>query len=346
MNEALTVTAQVLPAAASYVQVPGWVWPAFVILILLVVGIDLLMVDKKTHKLGFKEALAWTGVWMSLALSFGIALAFWPAAGTAVAAKFAAGYVLELSLSVDNLFVFILIFSHYKVPAAYHHKVLLWGVGGAMVMRALFIGLGSAAVARWHWVLYIFGAFLVYTGIKLFSHKGDESVDPQNSPIIKLAHKVFNVTPKYHGDKFFVRLKGGILHATPLFLVVLMVEITDVIFAVDSIPAVMGITTDPFIVYTSNIFAILGLRSMFFALEGFIDKFRFLKFGLAMILTLIGLKLLFLHWVETRLGFKAGEFLVLGVILAILLGSVLASLWIPVAKPAHSRNVTRASKRK
>jgi tellurite resistance protein TerC len=235
-----------------------------------------------------------------------------------------------LSLSVDNLFVFIIIFAHYKVPEKLHHKVLFWGILGALVLRAVFIGLGAAAVERWGWILYFFGAFLVYTGIKLLFHR-EKKVDPEQSPIVKLAHRFLRVTKTYQADRFFIK-RSGLWWVTPLFIIVLIVEATDVIFAVDSIPAVFGISTDPFIVYTSNIFAILGLRAMFFALEGVIHMFRFLKVGLAIILTLIGLKLLLLHWAEEKWGFHAGEYVVLAMIGLVLAGSMGMSVLLPRKK--------------
>lgn len=313
------------------VQAPLWLWGGFLFLVLGVLTVDNLLVDKKAHRIALKEALTWSGVWIGLALLFGAGLAFWDLAGPKVASKFAAGYLLELSLSVDNLFIFILIFTHYKVPPEFHHKVLSWGIYGAIVMRGIFIGLGSAIVSRWSWVLVLFGVFLVYTGVKLLFHKNEE-MDPADSPITKLGKKLFRLTDKYEGAKFFVR-KKGLLWATPLFLIVFIVELTDVLFAFDSIPAVFAITQDPFVVYTSNIFAILGLRSMFFALEGVMHMFRFLKLGLAILLTLIGIKLMVAHIFHVHVH----EFVSLGGIVGILGACILASVLIKEKKPAKKK---------
>jgi tellurite resistance protein TerC len=308
-------------------QVPALAWAIFLALVFGVMGLDLVIAKKEGGPVKFKEALLWSAVWVSLAAFFCFGLFLWKQAGPGAASKFAAGYVLELSLSVDNLFVFILIFSHYKVPTAYRRKVLFWGILGALLLRAVFIGLGAALVSRFAWVLYLFGAFLVYTGVGLLGEK-ESGVDPANSPLVRFVRRLARVTPRYEGGQFWVRRKG-LLWITPLLLVLLVIEVTDLVFAVDSIPAVFGVTTDPFIVYSSNIFAILGLRSMFFVLEGLMPLFRHLKTGLALILTMIGLKMLLLPWLQSSYGFHVSEIWLLGMIALILAASVLASLLFP-----------------
>jgi tellurite resistance protein TerC len=309
----------------------GWgAWVLFIAGILGLLTLDLVVLNKKAHKTSVREALVFSAIWVTLALLF--AWGIFEKGGSKVASQFLAGYMLELSLSVDNLFVFLLIFAAYKVPEKYLHKVLFWGILGAIVLRMVFIGLGAALVSKFEWVLYVFGAFLIFTGIKLLFHKGDEEGDVSDSALVRLVHRFIPVTDKYDkAGSFFIR-KAGRWMATPLLLVVIVVEFSDVLFAVDSIPAVFGVTHDPFIVYTSNIFAILGLRSMFFALEGLMHMFRFLKIGLSIILILIGLKLCFLHLVEQRLGLTNVEYLVLGVVALVLLGSVGVSMLFPEKK--------------
>lgn len=337
---------------AQNLQVSPLAWTLFMVFVLAMLALDL-FINRHAHKPSIKEALVWSAFWILLSMVFYAGLRMHPSAGPAVAAPFLTGYILEKALSVDNLFVFLVIFAHYKVPERYHHKVLFYGVLGAIVMRALFIGLGAALVSRFSWVLYIFGAFLVYTGIKLVLHKGDEEHDPSETWIVKGLSKLLPITKDYHDGRFFVRLKGK-LWATPLLLVVLVVEASDVIFAVDSIPAVFAVTRDPFIVYTSNIFAILGLRSLYFALEGIMHMFRFLKMALSVILVLIGLKLLFIHWIEKQLHVANLNTIVLGVVGAILLVSIAASMAFPVPKgpgqdrrrgPRDRRKARKAGKR-
>ena len=321
-------------------------WVIFIAVIIGLLCVDLFLLNRKAHKVSVKEAVVFSGIWVLLALLF--AWGVQQKAGTTVASQFLAGYMLELSLSVDNLFVFLLIFSAYKVPEKFLHKVLFWGILGAIVLRMVFISLGAALVANFHWVLYLFGAFLLFTGIKLLFHKGEEG--HEENALIRWVRIFLPVTKDYDPQgRFFVRIKGR-LWATPLLLVVAVVESSDVLFAVDSIPAVFGVTKDPFVVYTSNIFAILGLRSMFFALEGLMHMFRFLKIGLSVILILIGLKLLFLHLVEQRLGLEHVEFLVLGVVAVVLLASVGLSILFPVkphkvaAKPKPARKRVAAKR--
>jgi tellurite resistance protein TerC len=263
-------------------------WGGFVLFVLVMISIDLGLFHRTSHVVKTKEALIWCAVWVSLALLFNVGVYHYR--GGQAGVEFLTGYLIELSLSLDNLFVFLLIFSFFRVPKHHQHEVLYWGILGALVMRAIMIMTGIALINMFHWIIYVFGAFLVFTGVKMF-FAGDQEVHPEKNPIIRLAKKLFPVTHEFHEGKFFVRLNGRFM-ATPLFLVLLMIETTDLVFAVDSIPAILAITRDTFIVYTSNVFAILGLRSFYFALAGMFDKFRFLKIGLAIVLTYVGLKML------------------------------------------------------
>ena len=255
--------------------------------------LDLGVFHRRAHTVKFREALAWSAAWIALAAIFAVIIFFWH--GRTPALEFATGYVIELSLSVDNLFVFLLIFRFFRVPAIHQHKVLFWGILGALIMRAVFIAAGVGLIGRFHWIIYVFGAFLVYSGIKLFFQKEAE-IHPEKNPILRLFRRWVPVTKDYVGSKFFVRSPG--LFATPLFVVLLVVETTDVLFAVDSIPAILAITRDAFIVYTSNVFAILGLRSMYFALAGMMEMFRYLHYGLSLVLVFVGAKMLLSHYVE------------------------------------------------
>ncbi len=277
--------------------------------------------------MGFKEALGWTATWIALALSFNAGV--WYFGGGAKALEFFTGYVIEYSLSADNVFVFALLFSYFAVPAPYQHKVLFWGILGALVMRLAMIVLGTALIAKFAWIIYVFGAFLIFTGIKMLL-KSDEAIHPERNPLVRLFKRFMPVTPEFRGDRFFVR-ENGVLFATPLFVVLLLVEFTDVIFAVDSIPAIFAVTRDPFIVYTSNVFAILGLRSLYFALAGMMDKFHYLKTGLGVVLSFVGVKMLLAHT-----AYKIDTLVSLGVIVAILTTSVVVSLLRPrkAAAPA------------
>ena len=324
------------------VGVQGWAF--FLLAILGLLALDLVVLNRNAHKTTVREALFFSAIWISLALAFAGGL--WVKAGPAPATQFLSGYLLELSLSVDNLFVFLLIFAAYKVPDQFLRKVLFWGILGAIVLRMLFIGLGAVAIAKAAWLLIVFGVFLVFTGFKLLLHKaGDSSKHTKEGLLVRVLRSFMPVS-KANDSKgsFFVR-QAGHWAATPLLLVVLVIEGSDVLFAVDSIPAVFGVTKDPFIVYTSNIFAILGLRSMFFALEGLMHMFRFLSKGLAVILVLIGLKLCFSHWVETGLGLQHVEFWVLGVVLLVLLASVALSVLIPVQEQASKPKAKLRSKK-
>lgn len=255
--------------------------------------LDLGVFHRRAHTVNFREALAWSVVWIALAVVFAIVIFFWH--GRTPALEFVTGYVIELSLSVDNLFVFLLIFRFFQVPLVHQHKVLFWGILGALIMRAVFIAAGVGLILRFHWVIYVFGAFLVYSGIKLFFQEEAE-IHPEKNPMLRLFRRFVPVTKDYEGDKFFVRRPG--LYATPLFVVLLVVETTDLLFAVDSIPAILAITRDAFIVYTSNVFAILGLRSMYFALAGMMEMFRYLHYGLSLVLVFVGAKMLLSHYFE------------------------------------------------
>jgi tellurite resistance protein TerC len=288
-------------------------WILFGIFILAMMALDLGLMNRKSHAVSFKEALLTSLFWIALAFLFNLVVYFWR--GPEAAMQFLAGYLIEESLSVDNLFVFLLVFKYFNVPALYLHRVLFWGIFGAIIMRAIFIGVGIALVTRFHWVIYLFGGFLVLTGIKMAFQK-DKDLDPEANPVLKLFRRFFPVSDQYEGGKFFIR-REGILMATPLFIVLLFIEITDVIFAVDSIPAVFSITLDPFIVYTSNIFAILGLRSLFFVLAGMMDKFRYLQYGLSAILVFVGVKMSISGIYHISTGTSLG---VLGLLLAISIG--------------------------
>lgn len=262
-------------------------WTSFNVFVVAMLALDLGVFHRKTHEITVKEALIWTGVWITLAMFFNLFVYYYFDKTTAV--EFFTGYVIEKSLSIDNIFVMIMIFSYFKVPKAYQHKVLFWGILGALVMRVVFILSGIELIERFHWLIYIFGGFLVVTGIRMLT-AADAQVEPEKNPLVKMARKVFRFTEGFEGDKFFIR-REGVLWATPLFLVVIMIEFTDLIFAVDSIPAILSISNDSFIVYTSNVFAILGLRSLYFALAGIEKYFQYLKFGLAAILIFVGVKM-------------------------------------------------------
>lgn len=299
-----------------------WLWIGFNVFVLAMLALDLGVFHKKCHVVTFKESMTWTVVWIGLALLFNLWI--WNHFGPQKGLEFFTGYVIEKSLSVDNVFVFALLFSYFAVPPLYQHKVLFWGVLGALVMRAGMIVLGAALITKFAWIIYVFGGFLILTGLKMIFKK-EEEIHPENNPVVRWFKKLMPVTPEYRGDRFFVR-ENGILMATPLFVVLILVEISDVIFAVDSIPAIFAVTTDPFIVYTSNVFAILGLRSLYFALAGVMDKFHYLKLGLGVILTFVGLKMLLVHT-----PWKIDTLVSLGVIVAILAASVIASLLKPKA---------------
>jgi tellurite resistance protein TerC len=290
-------------------------WILFNLFVFLMLALDLGLLNRRAHRIGFREALAWSAVWIALAGAFAVLVLFWR--GHAPALQFITGYIVELSLSVDNLFVFLLIFRYFKVPDEHQHRVLLWGIVGALIMRALFILAGVSLIHRFSWITYVFGTFLVYSGFKLM-RQGKAEIRPDKNPVLRLFRKAFPVTSEYQGGKFFVRRAG--LYATPLFIVLLVIETTDVLFAVDSIPAVLAITVDAFIVYTSNVFAILGLRSMYFALANMMEVFDYLHYGLSIVLISVGLKMLASHYVDIPTGWA------LGFVILVLATSVIASL--------------------
>src|SRR5271168_2952595 len=278
-------------------------------------ALDLWVFHRPAHLIKFREAVAWSVTWIVLAMSFAVVVYFWH--GRDAAVEFTTGYIIELSLSVDNLFIFLLIFRYFQVPGDHQHKVLFWGILGALAMRAVFIVVGIGLIQRFHWVTYIFGAFLVYSGIRLFGKK-DAVLEPEKNPVLRLFRKCMPVTENYEGDKFFVR-RGG-LYATPLLIVLLVVETTDLLFATDSIPAVLAITLKAFIVYTSNVFAILGLRSMYFVLAGMMEVFHYLHYGLSAVLIFIGAKML------TADYYPIPTLVALGVVAGALAISMLASV--------------------
>jgi len=294
-------------------------WIIFNAAILILLFLDLAVWNRGSGPIPFKKALASSAVWIALALGFAVFIHYWM--GPTKSLEFLTGYLVEEALSIDNLFVFILLFRYFKVSPEHERTVLFWGIIGAMLMRAAFIFGGVALVNRFHWILYVFGAFLIYSGIKLITEK-DEEVDPSRNPVLKLSRKLLPVTDDYEGKKFLVR-KEGKLFATPLFVVLLVVETTDILFATDSIPAILAITRDPFIVYTSNVFAILGLRSLYFALSGLMKLFHHLHYGLAAVLIFIGTKMLL------SMKFELPTWVSLLVIAAALGASVLASLLFP-----------------
>jgi tellurite resistance protein TerC len=295
-----------------------WAWVGFNVFVLAMLALDLGVFNRKARVISFRASIAWTVVWITLALIFNAAVWFYYDSQKAL--EFFTGYLIEKSLSVDNVFVFALLFSYFAVPPVYQHKVLFWGVLGALVLRAVMIALGAALIARFSWIIYVFGAFLILTGIKMIVQR-EEAIHPERNPIVRLLRRVMPVTPDYRRDRFFV-VENGARHATPLFVVLLLVEISDIVFAVDSIPAIFAVTTDPFIVYTSNVFAILGLRSLYFALAGVMDKFHFLKIGLGVVLAFVGVKMMLAHT-----AYKIDTLVALCAVALILAGSVIASLW-------------------
>jgi tellurite resistance protein TerC len=302
--------------------IPLWAWAAFLVFVAAMLALDLGVFNRGHRTITTRQALGWCGVWFSLAMAFNGLI--YATQGPQVALEFFTGYLVEICLSVDNIFVFIVVFTYFKVPAQHQHRVLFWGILGAAIMRFVFILAGVSLLERFHWLIYGFGAFLVFTGIKMALPKKEE-LDPEKNIVVRLFRKFFPVTPDYVGGKFFVRENGRRL-ATPLFIVLIVIETTDLAFALDSIPAVLAITKNAFIVFTSNIFAILGLRSLYFALSGVMGLFRYLGFGLALILVFIGAKMLLTEICHIGIGPSLG---VIGGVLAV---SVAASLLLP-AKP-------------
>lgn len=304
-----------------------WLWIGFNVFVLVLLALDLGVFHRKAHAVSMKEALTWSIVWITLSLLFNLVIyLFWDKmvpnssyTNGEAALAFLTGYLIEKSLSVDNIFVFILIFSFFAVPDQYQHRVLFWGILGALVMRGILIAVGAALLEQFNWIIYVFGAFLIYTGIRMARHQ-DEELKPDQNPIVKFFRRFMPVTENFEDDKFFVR-RAGTLFATPLFLVLLVVESTDLVFAVDSIPAIFAVTRDPFIVYTSNVCAILGLRALYFLLANVMHQFQYLKLGLSIVLTFIGIKMVIVDLYHIPVGAS------LAVVASVLTISILASLW-------------------
>jgi TerC family integral membrane protein len=298
------------------VEVQLWVWGAFLGLILGLLALDLFVFHREAHEVGFREATKFSVFWIALGLLFGalVFLVWGPTAG----GEYLAGYLIEKALSVDNIFVFALLLNYFAVPAKYQHRVLFWGIIGALLFRAIFIAAGVTLIQQFHWVIYVFGAFLVFTGVKMARHQ-DEEVHPERNPVLRLFRRLVPTTPNYEGPRFVVR-RGGRVLATPLLAVLVLIETSDVIFAVDSIPAILAVTREPFLVFTSNAFAILGLRALYFMLAGMIDRFVYLKVGLAVVLIFVGVKMIVSEWFEIPIW---ASLVIIAVTIAI---SVLASL--------------------
>jgi tellurite resistance protein TerC len=324
-----------------------WFYLGFTGFVLLLLALDLGVFHREAHEVSFREAATWSVVWVALALLFNFLLyqyALWKfpqdprllatpgfdpsGAAWRVSLEFLTGYIVEKSLSVDNVFVFVLVFGYFAIPAKYQHRVLFYGIIGALIFRAIFIALGSALM-QYHWVVVIFGAFLIFTGIKMM-FAPEKGVEPDKNLLIRLFRRFVPTTSELHGQRFFVRT-NGVLYATPLFVALLFLEATDVIFAVDSVPAIFALTSEPLVVFTSNIFAILGLRALYFMLAGAIDKFHMLKYGLAVVLIFVGLKMV---WLNDLFGGKFPISLSLGIIGAVIAASVVLSLTFPKARPA------------
>jgi tellurite resistance protein TerC len=320
-----------------------WVWGGFLAFVLLILALDLGILNRKAHVVSIREALAFTLACATLAVLFNVFVYFGYENhllglgqtvdgvdgvvndGRLAAVKFFTGYVIEVSLSADNVFVMAVIFSHLRIPPQYQHRVLFWGILGALVMRGAMIVLGASLVSRYHWILYLFGLFLVYTAVKMLLMKDDHDIEAEEAFVMRLVRRFFPITPSFHGTHFTIR-EGGKLFLTPLAVALVLVETTDLVFAVDSIPAIFAITTDPFLVFTSNVFAILGLRSLYFALAGAIEQFRYLKVSLAAILGLVGLKMLLADVLKKYLG-PSFNFWLLGIVAAILATGVIASIY-------------------
>jgi len=297
-------------------------WIGFNVAELAILALDLGDLHKKSERVSLKEAGAWSAVWVALSLTF--AFAVYRTLGRQAGLEFLTGYLIEYALSVDNIFVFVLIFSYFNVPEKYQHRVLFWGIIGALVLRGVMIVAGSALVSRFAWTLYIFGAFLLFTGLKMALQKSNVAYNPEKDPVLRLARRMMPVTQEYHGDSFFIKEadKSGKIRwtATPLFIVLVLVDTTDVVFATDSIPAIFAVTRDPFIIYTSNICAVLGLRALYFLLANIVDKFVYLKLGLSLVLIFIGAKMMLEHFIHIPISAS------LGVVAAVLAASILASL--------------------
>ncbi len=313
-----------MPSLISATAMPAWAWVTFFVFIASMLALDLGVFQRTAHAVNMREALAWCGVWAALAVGFGALVWWWR--GSEDGQQYLAAYLVELCLSVDNVFVFIVIFAFFGVSPQFQHRVLFWGIIGAVIMRAIFILVGVGVIARFHWVLYVFGAFLIYTGIKLGLPGDSEKVDPARNVAVRFFRRHFRVSDAFYGPRFFV-MENGRRVATLLFIVLLVVETTDLLFALDSLPAVLAITKSGFVALTSNIFAILGLRSLYFALSGVMKLFRFLRIGLAVILCFIGVKMLGEPWFAITTGTS------LAVIGCVLATSVAMSLLIPASAP-------------
>jgi tellurite resistance protein TerC len=317
--------------------IPIWIWGVFLGFVLGMLALDLGVFHKEAHEVSFKEALTWSAIWIGLALLFNVGIFFgWSSiqpnseyTNSEAGLAFFTGYLIEKALSVDNIFVFLMVFAYFNVPQKYQHRVLFWGIIGALIFRSIFIAAGAALIKQFAWMVLIFGGFLILTGIKMIVMK-DKKMDPSKNPVIRAFKKLMPVTDDFHDQKFFVRLKG-VLYATPLFITLLFIEFTDIIFAVDSIPAILAITKDPFIVFTSNVFAILGLRALFFCISGLMNLFHYLGYGLATILMFVGGKMVYTYYMHEAVD-KAYKFpivLSLGIIVSILTVSIVASLLFP-----------------
>jgi tellurite resistance protein TerC len=307
-----------------------WLWVGFNLFVLLMLAVDLGVFHRNAHEVSMKEAAGWSVVWVTLALLFNYGV--YRLMGAQAGAEFLTGYLIEKALSVDNIFVFVLIFAYFRVPPKYQHRVLFWGIIGALLMRGAMIGAGAYLIKQFHWIIYVFGAFLVVTGVRMATQE-EHDIEPESNPVIRLVKRLIPVTNEYHGQDFFVREGAGAkarLLATPLFVVLVLVETTDLIFAVDSIPAIFAVTEDPFLVYTSNVFAILGLRSLYFLLAGVIHKFHYLKLGLSAVLAFVGAKMLLTDVYKIPIGVS------LGVIALTLAAAVVLSLVFPKRAEAHS----------
>jgi tellurite resistance protein TerC len=303
-----------------------WLWIAFNAFVLAMLAVDLFVFHRHAHEVRAREAAAWSMVWVALALLFGGGV--YAFMGRDASLQYFTGYVIEKALSVDNLFVFILIFGFFRVPAEFQHRVLFWGILGALVMRGALIAAGAYLIEQFHWIIYVFGAFLVFTGIRMATHV-EHDIDPATNPVIRLVRRLVPITPAYHGQKFFVRLQddgAGRVFATPLFVVLALIETTDLIFAVDSIPAIFAVTQDPFIVYSSNVFAILGLRALYFLLADVIHRFRYLKTGVSVVLVFVGAKMVAADVYDVPVGLS------LAIIVGVLTAATAASLLWPKAK--------------
>lgn len=311
-------------AAEKTIGAP-WQWGAFLGFVAVMLLLDLGVFHRKAHTIRIREAVAWTLVWIALALLFNAGV--WHFYGSKLALEFLTGYLIEKALSVDNIFVFIIIFSFFRVPPAYQHRVLFWGILGALIMRGIFIWAGIEILDHFHWTIYLFGGFLIFTGIRILMPHNEE-VHPERNIGVRIFRWLFRVAPGDHGPKFLVRIDGKTF-ATSLLMVLFVVEVTDLVFAVDSIPAILAISDHPFIIYTSNIFAILGLRALYFVVGGMMDRFHYLKIGLGLILIFIGIKMATQDLIEEKLGHELSPVVSLAVVVALLAGSIVASLLRP-----------------